>query len=135
MKHNLYIVYSSWKEDAVEVLGRLLVTCHFCLKTAHHCQGISEEKLPWQRQKFEIDWNPRGKKVFVVLVEYSTGDSFGKTEGCGYIEGVYQTHEEAEMVKEAIEDNTYCGPETWVPWIGFFESLEAVSIKEMRVEK
>lgn len=82
------------------------------------------------------------KQVYVVYVRYSTGDTFGHTDGCGTIVGCYRTREQAEKIYKAIEDGTYGtskGKKDWgkdyisTPWIGYFERLEGVHLEVLLV--
>jgi hypothetical protein len=72
-----------------------------------------------------------GQTVFVVYVRYSTGDTFSRTYGAGFIVGVYKDKETAEKVQKSVYDKTYTG---YACWIGYFESLESCEVKEMTCE-
>lgn len=77
------------------------------------------------------------KKLFLAVVRYSTGDTFGHTIGMWHIVGLAPTFEIAQaMVKEAIEPS----PEPkkgqyrhYKPWEGYFESLEDTEIHELNL--
>jgi len=73
-----------------------------------------------------------GKNIYVVVVRYQTGDSFGTSHGRWEMEGGYLTKEEAAKVKESINDNTYEGYKSWK---GYFEALEDVEIHELKIVK
>jgi hypothetical protein len=89
------------------------------------------------------------KQVFLVVVIHSTGDSFGRSEGHGHVEGVYASRDEAVAIAKAIR--TGCGnygkargddrykdyqtlkglnKEKWfgVPWDGYFERVESIKV-------
>jgi len=79
-----------------------------------------------------VDFDPvKSDKVYVVVVRYSTGNTFGKTCGDWHIEGAYSNLEIAEKIAKTIIDDTYKG---YKPWSGFFESLEDVSVECMTLD-
>lgn len=69
--------------------------------------------------------------AFMIVVRYTTGDTFGRTCGYWHIEGVYTSRDFAEAIKRTIENGTYNG---YNPWVGYFERLENVEIHAMVVE-
>jgi hypothetical protein len=73
-----------------------------------------------------------GKKVYVVIVRYSTGDTFSRTNGQWLVIGAYLDKEKAEAICKSIEDNTY--EETHQPWQGYFEFLEGVDAHEFTLK-
>jgi len=78
-------------------------------------------------ETFEIDDKKRGTKLYIVVVRYSTGSTFGQSNGCSYFEGIYNTAEEAGAISDSIYKNKYLG---YRPWHGYFERLEDVEIHE-----
>lgn len=125
---------------------------HEC-KSYDGCQvtyiGESDEvqgRFGYYSKKFEVDAKP-GDIVFVVVVVYSTGSTFGRDEGNSQAVGVYKDPAQAKKVAQAIERNSehthsnnynpprdytievdgeeiYCGS-----WVGYFESLERVVVE------
>lgn len=74
-----------------------------------------------------------GDSMYLVVVRYSSGDTFGHSSGHAYAEGVYDTKECANLVAAMIEAESY--PSVgYLPWVGFFESLEGVEIHNITVE-
>ena len=92
-----------------------------------------------------------GDKVFVVWLEYSSGDSFGHADR-KYIEtpAIFNNHEDAENLKKLIEDkkedldwrnenanhvlyNSNDGQKLnfYASWTGYFDSLDNVYIEEV----
>ena len=88
-------------------------------------------------EEFEIEGEKLPKHLYVVYVRYSTGDTFGRTDGCGCIVGVYRTRAKAEKVYKSIEDGTYAidkkGKKTYIPWEGYFERFEGVHMEILPV--
>lgn len=81
----------------------------------------------WYKEEIQVDFTPNvGMPVYVVIVRYSSGNTFGRVNGCWCIEGVYTSIEEAENIKSKIYDGTF---EEYAPWIGYFEYLEYVDIE------
>ena len=66
------------------------------------------------------------EEVCLVVVRYTTGDTFGTTHGAWAIEGIYSTPTEADKVVQKIQQKTYSG---YKPWEGYFERLEEVYIE------
>lgn len=90
-----------------------------------------------------------GEKVYLLYVVYTTGDSFSTSHG-GSIEfiNVYRDIEVAKENERRInkkeETNDYhiilktsngeSEYRIYTPWIGYFESIDYVEIKELTVE-
>ena len=91
----------------------------------------------WYSEEFEIDSEIRPQDVFVVLVRYSSGDTFGSSYGHGHIEGVYFDKDKAMEVAETIENGTYnkkgFNKRGYTVWEGYFESLESAQCYVMRL--
>lgn len=70
-----------------------------------------------------------GKLIDVVIVRYSSGDSFGTSCGNWHIIGAYpaESNKSKEIVK-TIRKGKYKG---YCPWKGYFEELESVDIETM----
>ena len=67
--------------------------------------------------------------AFLAVIRYSTGDTFGHTEGCHYVVGAASSREEANiMIDHAINDKG-----TYKPWEGYFESLTAREVYKLDV--
>lgn len=94
-----------------------------------------EEPKAWYKEPFELDCKELPKVVYVVLVRYSDGDTFGNSYGHGHIEGVYLSEDDAQKVVEAIRNDKYKSKETYVPWVGYFNRLESANYHPMVVRK
>lgn len=97
-----------------------------------------------------------GDTVFIVVVRYQTGGTFGSSSGNWQIEGVFTSSEEAFKMKELIqEDNKayiesrwhsrsdgksvvpeekYVSPNGYKCWQGYFEALENVEVSVFKAE-
>lgn len=86
-----------------------------------------------------------GKEVYVVIVKYDTGDSFGKSNGHFYAEGVYHTEEEATEIASLINKSRNVGYDKespyrkktgrYEPWRGYFERLNGAKIHIFKVRE
>lgn len=90
----------------------------------------------------------RGDIVYLVFVEYSTGDSFGHSSGNISYVAVFKTEDKAWAVYNTIKnqdwdekhDLTYVSEsgkemtDGWACWSGYFESIENIEVKELIVE-
>lgn len=79
-------------------------------------------------------------KLYLLVVRYTTGDSFGTSYGNACFEGVYQTLDEVNVVADLINKDTskyrkYIENKkrteyVRIPWDGYFERLEDIEIHE-----
>lgn len=61
--------------------------------------------------------------VYLAVVRYSDGDTFGQSSGHWHIVGAYSTVKEADQkLKEALDGEGY------KPWNGYFSSLEDTDV-------
>jgi hypothetical protein len=74
-------------------------------------------------------------KLFLAVVRYGTGDTFGHTNGAWYIVGVAPTYKIAQAM---LDDETKPSPEPakgewqrYKRWEGYFESLDGTEIHEL----
>jgi hypothetical protein len=92
-------------------------------------------------ESFETDFDVKaGDVVYAVVAVWSTGDSFGHDDASNSeVFGSFQTYEEADKFKTELEnikdhDGSYNftfeigGRKIYVPWIGYFESLDYIEI-------
>lgn len=101
----------------------------------------------WYFQEFELDCIEKPVDVFVVLVRYSDGDTFGQSFGNGHIDGVYLTKEEAQTAVKAIEEDELIktdpyiprsfrnGPYKHKPWKSYFANFESVQCYVMKLRE
>ena len=67
------------------------------------------------------------KTVFLVIVRYSDGDTFGTTHGYHYFYSVRTTGEEVE--EDKLEISKPSKPGVYRPWDGYFSSLEDIEVE------
>lgn len=102
-------------------------------------------RIGWNTELFDVPNSVEElSPLWVVVVVYSTGNTFGHSSGNTTVAAVCYSEEDAEAVSKAIyEDNTNSGfGEIKVrdytfyngTWKGYFESLENVIIEKVRVE-
>ena len=85
-------------------------------------------------ETIEVDFVPEdyvGKDVYVVVVRYSSGDTFGNSNGHWHVEGAYTDKDKAFEVEAQINNEKYEG---YKPWVGYFEGLEHVEIHEFKLD-
>jgi hypothetical protein len=93
---------------------------------------LNKDNADWYRREETVNFNVKsGDTVYVVWVQYSTGDTFSHSEGHGTIVGVYKTYDEAKEVQQKIETNKFGGK--YHPWNGYFDSLEQIHIERRDV--
>lgn len=72
----------------------------------------------------DFDVKP-GDVVFVVVVQYSTGDTFGRSDGQIHIYKIFNKYDEAADVQSKILN----GEISDYVWTGYFEHLEDVYVE------
>lgn len=73
-------------------------------------------------------------KLFLAVVRYSTGDTFGHTTGAWSVVGVAPTYQIASlMLEEALKPAKEGDYKNYKPWEGYFESFERTEIHELSV--
>jgi len=117
------------------------------------------------KDEMRVDFNPaETTEVYVLYGIYSTGDSFGYSEGNGHIIGIYDTYERAQSIQKIIQ-NIYdlykartsikdlivnpdviewCrinnikpkdfSPYSVAPWHGYFEGLSDLVISKQKLK-
>jgi len=70
------------------------------------------------------------ENIFIVVVIYSTGNSFGVESGCLAIEGLYKDKETAKEIALSIKEDRYLtSKNNYAPWKGYFEYVEKVYVQ------
>ena len=70
--------------------------------------------------------------LYLAVVRYSTGDTFGRTTGCWHVVGVAPTYKIAElMLEEETKPSKPGDYRHYKPWEGYFESLEDTEIHKL----
>lgn len=109
--------------------------------------SLSARDLPYARYSGESlvkempDVGP-GDTVYVVVVGYTSGDTFGRDGGHTAVVDAFTEANAAEDLMEAVADNkdgayqmTHNGVEYYCPWVGYFEHMEEVNVWEVVVRK
>lgn len=111
-------------------------------ETTHGIEGFEVESK-WT--DLTVDFEPKyDLTYFLLYAVYSTGDSFGHDEAAG-IEflGMFENYETAELNMKRVEAMTNFGSCTlltdfgmnydmYVPWFGYFESLNYIRIQKIQ---
>jgi len=75
----------------------------------------------------ETDFEPtHGETLFVVVVRYSDGNTFGQVNGLGSIQGVFRTAEEAHKLAEQFPERQ--GIQGYKLWEGYFSAFESADV-------
>lgn len=94
-------------------------------------RSMKDENAPFFKHSEPVSKETyESETVFLVIVFYDTGNTFGRRNGEWYLEGIYFDFNEALKVSENIENDTYVGHK---PWQGFFERYSRVDVREFRV--
>jgi hypothetical protein len=76
-----------------------------------------------------------GDKIFLAIVIYSDGDTFGSSSGHHEIIGGFSTRKEAEELLSHVTKDGYDNrPEGFYPWNGYFSSLEGKTVIKLDIE-
>lgn len=96
--------------------------------------GLFVEPNQWC-ETIEIGFDPSNKineYLFVLIVRYQDGDTFGYTSGYWRVEGIYLSTSEADKIKQKIVSGKY---KKYEPWNGYFAHLENIEIHRIRLEQ
>jgi len=73
-----------------------------------------------------------GTPIFVVVIRYSTGDTFGNSTGHGAIVGCHTEYEYATLQKSYLDKQDWSVAEgtgaLYKSWVGYFEHVESIEI-------
>ena len=77
-----------------------------------------------------------GDTAYLVVVKYTTGDTFGYTSGNIDIPAIAKNEEAALKIALDIENKVgeFAEEKYRYPWQGYFEGLESVHVETMKVE-
>lgn len=95
--------------------------------------------MGWGDHTYDVDAQP-GDVVHVVIAEYSTGDTFGRSGGQVSVMDVFtENHDAVELWKflSKVKDEfsvKHNGQDYYIPWNGYFESLEDLDIRTLVVQ-
>jgi hypothetical protein len=70
-------------------------------------------------------------KLYLVVVRYGTGSTFGHTTGAWQVIGVAPTYKIAQLMEE--EERKPSKPGQYKCWEGYFESLEDIEIHTLEL--
>lgn len=95
----------------------------------------SEPKHLFFKDSIEVDPSVLDcSEVYLVVVRYQTGDTFGRSYGNFHFYSVRKTEEEAIKDRLDCESPVKKGDyENYRPWDGYFERLEHVEIHKMKL--
>jgi len=88
------------------------------------------------------DWKEGTDTIYAVMVHYSTGDTFGRCEGCIAIPIAFVDLNEANAVAKKIDqesknsDDRFSDPTYgfYKSWTGYFEHTDGVEVKKLTLE-
>jgi len=87
----------------------------------------------YEEESYPPDFDVKaGDTIFLVIAVWSDGDSFGHDSGArSEIFGVYKTFTEARERESELENGSAKDP--YLPWNGYFESLDYVTVETRMV--
>lgn len=92
---------------------------------------LGEQGDSWIVETFEMHSPVKvGDELFLVVVRYDTGDTFGKTYGEYIFVGLYEDYEEVDRVEKSIKDNSH---ERSGAWTGYFDTYRYTEVHAMKV--
>ena len=96
-------------------------------------------------KEFEVEVKP-GDTVYAVVVDYESGDTFGRSGGYAQVMDVFLTMPEAEgLYRECVSHMEnykqtriyggleYGGQNYYVAWVGYFESVNDIEVWALTV--
>ena len=100
----------------------------------HGCYNAGPDGLNFDSTSVEVSKEVfEAKKVYLVVVRYEDGDTFGRSYGNWHIVDVVLTEEEARDIDSGIRSKTYTDKCGYNCWEGYFNRLESVEIHEFPV--
>ena len=101
----------------------------------------SEHSRSYYLEEVPVNFEPsKGDIVYVLHAQWSTGDSFGFDNGYGHeVIAIYTDKDMAWRDKDKLEAGSgsvdlEAGFPWYIPWNGYFESLDWIKIEERVVE-
>ena len=89
------------------------------------------ESVTVPKAAFEAE--PR-TQVYAAIARYRDGGTFSSTSGYVYVGGVYGSYERAaEKVQELEASRGGYDGDLYIPWGGYFSSLESVSVETLQI--
>jgi len=94
-------------------------------------------------QSFEVSEEVfKSERVFLVIVRYRDGGTFGSTTGNWHIQQAFTNPKEAKNLAASILDGSYEKKMDkkhgqyghYMPWVGYFSSLESVEIHSFKIK-
>lgn len=90
------------------------------------------------------DWKEGTDTIYAVVVSYSTGDTFGRCEGCLAIPIAFVDVKEANAIAKQIDQESKQGVDGdrfqdptygfYKSWTGYFEHKNGVEVKKLTLE-
>lgn len=78
-----------------------------------------------------------GDELYLTIVRYYDGGTFGRTCGYWHVHGVHKTAAEAAELAKTVhaKGSDRRSYDQYCPWIGYFAGLEGVEVHEFRVAR
>lgn len=102
---------------------------HFTIQSIH----ATEQEMGWPQQ-VHVAFDPEkhlGEDIFVLVVRYDTGDTFGRTYNAWTIPEIVLTKKEAKEICQAIIYDKYDG---YKPWEEYFEHFRSADYEMFELE-
>ncbi len=96
--------------------------------------GVAKESIGFFGHDFEVsDDLFEAQEIFLVIPRYQDGGSFGTTHGQWEVWAAVGTEEEALKIEADIRSGALSKKGAYLPWVGYFASLEDVEVHCFRV--
>lgn len=120
--------YGEWREDNT-------VTIRDTFRAIASTSKLGRDRYYDVQVAFEPQ---KGRDYFVVFGIYSSGDSFGRESGkvafIELFEDETKAYDFARLISKTPEYSVkFDGITYYIPWVGYFESLEVCDVKRVRL--
>jgi hypothetical protein len=156
-QNQIYLVYRESHSGGEPENPEDRWTSHSPLYTEFYPQALYLNLQSFQ-ETINVSWEPKlDQKVWIVVVRYQSGNTFGTSHGNWTIVGAYLTSQDAEAIatiinkypgkadysrfsekrnksdRELLEEaiQPYVGEHFYPSWFGYFERYEGVEVHEI----
>lgn len=107
----------------------------------------ADEKSYYWNDSIVAEIDDDSDEVYVVVVRYSTGDTFGHDDGQVYLADAFDDEQDAYDLRDEFKKHDhsydrravvpfnfeYRGKSYDIPWAGYFENLEGIHVETVKI--